>query len=427
MTKGVKIGIIVAIVISLVVVFMYITPNNGGFKKRINENNLPLAQQKQSKKGLYILHRLMKTYPKVVSLKNIKNPIDSSLKTYSDYASIYFLIDKKIKLSNSAKDSLFNFVKKGNSAFVSVKNFGMNFYSEFCATGFIKTAEGDSIDLILNHTNLKLENQYFLKIIRNGEIKTHTWNYINLTRFYTDREDITILSESGIEYINEPIFIKIPVGKGYFYIHSIPETFYNESMFTENGFDYAQSVLSNLPKGHYLWHNHTNKYNPLDDFNPNSSYQDDSSIKRESPIQYILRDENLRAAYLLLLATLFVYIVFKSKRKQKIIPATEPNENSSLEFVNTVSKLYLNQNKHYKFMVHYEQSFLNFIKTKYYISSSKIDENYLNSVALKSDITKEKIKEIFTTLDKAKKSYNFTSEQLIELHKKVEYFYKNCK
>ena len=237
----------------------------------------------------------------------------------------------------------------------------------------------------LTHENLRVYDTYFLKIIRNQVIQEHYWNYIELNNFKINRNDITIISESGIDYINKPIFIKLKIGKGYLYIHTIPEAFYNESLFIEKGFEYAQSVLSNLPKGHYLWHDHTNKYDPLEDFNPNTnSNSENNSLKnRESPIQYILKDPNLRWSYLLLLATIFIYIIFKSKRKQRIIPAIEPNKNSSLEFVNTVSKLYLNQDKHYKFIVHYKQSFLNFIKTKYYISPQKIDDNYIKSVALK--------------------------------------------
>jgi len=427
MNKGVKIGIITTLVFALVVVFVYNAPKKDtSFDKEEEEMKLPLSEQKLSKKGFYILHNLMKTFPKVVSMEIIKNPIDTSLKTHSDYPSVYFLADQKINLNEKSTNSLFDFVEKGNAAFVSVKSFNDNFRYKFTYSEFITTAEGDSIDITLTHSELEAEGQYFLKIVRNKKNQTHEWNYFdNLYSFNIHYQNITVLSESGVEYVNKPVFIKIPHGKGHFYIHTIPETFYNESMFSQAGFEYAQAALSNLPKGHYLWHNLSNNYNPMDDFNPNSV--DSDSIKRESPIQYILKDVNLRWAYLLLLATLFLYIVFKSKRKQRIIPAIQPNTNSSLEFVDTVGKLYLNQDKHYKFMVHYEQSFLHFIKDRYYLNYSKIDENYINILVLKSDISEEKVKEIFKGLDKAKKSYNFTSDQLIELHKKVEYFYKNCK
>ena len=97
-----------------------------------------------------------------------------------------------------------------------------------------------------------------------------------------------------------------------------------------------------------------------------------------------------------------------------------------MEFVETVSRLYLKQDKHYKFIKHYEQSFIHFIKDKYYISSPKIDKEYIAAVALKSDIEEEKILQIFKRFERAKKSYDFSSDQLIVLHKKIEYFYKNC-
>lgn len=425
MNKKIKILIVVVLGIFLIGLFFYITPKKNKVKKAENiESKLSkeLIKQKLNKSGLYIIYKLLQKSPNVVSLEEIKNTIDTTLQeSEGDLPSVYMLIDNGISMSKKEVQKLKDFVSNGNSAFVSVFEFGEQFSEIFCYGDLTKEMWDDGVNLNFTHEAFTSDYSYYFQRFQNNYQSYREWSYFVPSNFLLGLDNITTISYDT--YLENPVYVKIPHGKGYFYLHSIPEVFVNESMFTDDGFNYAQSVMSHLPKGHYKWHNHKNEWDIKNDITP----EDRNDIVKESPIQYILRDINLRYAYLLLLFALLIYIVFKIKRKQKIIPTIEPNENSSLEFVETVSKLYLKQDKHYKFIKHYEQSFIHFIKDKYYISSINIDENYIKSVSVKSDISIEKIEEIFNEFDKAKKSYTYSSDDLIALHKKIEYFYKHCK
>lgn len=423
MSKKTKIGILVAVGISLMVLFYFITPSKEK-KEKAKEEHLTKEsfKQKLNKDGLYILHRLMKSYPKVVSLEVIEDPLDSTLKIEEDtLPSIYFLIEDNITISNKAVKSLLSFVDEGNHAFVALKRFNNSLGYEFSPSSMV--TDFMSEEAILNHTHSSLSTwePYSLQKFNRNKPILYSWNYLEIDNLRRVTDDIvTYTTETVYE---KPVFVRIPYGDGYFYIHSMPEVFYNESMFNEAGMDHVQRAISNLPKGHYKWHSHLNYWDKNKEVNPS----DPAAQKRESPIQYVLKDRNLRYAYLLLVFSLLVYVLFKIKRRQNIIPTVDPNTNNSLEFVETVSRLYLNQEKHYKFIKHYELSFIHFIKDKYYISSPEVDEAYIKSVAVKSGIDSEKIKEIFVQFKKAKESYSFSADELIALHKKIEYFYKNCK
>lgn len=424
MSKTAKILIIVGVSIALATLLYFVVPKEE--KKAVDKDKLEfkkeLKDQKRNSKGTFILYELLKEYKNTVSLKTISDPLDKTLRSYnSDYPTVYFLVDNKLKFSDRAVDSLFKFIDDGNVAFISAESLNSNFYDYFFDLNPFTNYRDTVFSINFYHEDLKLNTHYPLKIVKNGEVTKHSWRYIKTYDCYYEDELVTISTDK--KYDN-PVFIKFPVGKGWLYIHAVPEAFYNESMFTEGGLAYAESVFSNLPKGHYLWHEHSKKWDPLDDFDKNNT--NNKNISRESPLQYILEKRSLRWAYILLLSSLFLYIIFKIKRKQRVIPPIEPNNNNSLEFVNTVSKLYLQQEKHYKFIKHYEQSFIHFIKDKYYITSPKIDDEYIKHIALKSQIEEEKIKEIFNGLDKAKKTHNYTADDLINLHKKIEYFYKNC-
>ena len=423
MSNKTKIGLLIALGLGLMVLLYVLSPKADN-KVKPEEDEKPTKElygQRLNKNGLYIFYELLKTHPNVATLKTIDDPIDSILVADAgSLPSIYMIIDQDLQVSRSTIKSLMNFVEEGNHAFVSLDNFNENLKSEFTYSQLIAQYNEEVISIALTHDSLKYITSYPLQKYKNGRATNHQWGYFDINNLRRSKNDVAIL---GYEtYYEQPIFIKVPYGRGFFYLHSVPEMFMNESMFNEKGLEYAQRSLSNLPRGNYKWHSHLNYWDRRNDI---TSYPEEGKV-RESPIQYILKDQNLRYAYLLLLFSLFAYVIFGLKRKQKIIPTVEPNKNTSLEFVETVSRLYLKQDKHYKFIKHYEQSFIHFIKDKYYIFSPKIDKEYIAAVALKSDIEEERILQIFKRFDRAKKSYDFSSEQLITLHKKIEYFYKNC-
>ncbi len=428
MSKSTKIIIIVLVALGLGTLLYFIVPSNDGEKKKKDEKpefKKELKDQRRNSSGAFILYELLKDYKNTVSLKTISDPLEKNLKQYqTDYPTVYFLVDDKMSISQKDMDTLYDFVSDGNVAFISAQTLNKKFYNFFFSSYPYNTYRDTVYKLNFYHQDLKLNTNYPLKIKRKGNIERYAYRYMEVDDLYYD-DDLVVISTDKKH--DRPIFIKFKVGEGWIYIHCVPEAFYNASMFEEEGLDYAESVFSNLPKGHYLWHEHSKKYNPLDDYKNNKG-SNNSSMKRESPLQYILGSRSLSWAYFTLLLSLLLYIIFKVKRKQRVIPAVEPNTNNSLDFIKTISNLYLRQNKHNKFIKHYEQSFLNFIRDKYYIKSpAKISKEYVQSVSLKSDIEEEKIMDIFKGIKEAKTNYNYSGNDLIELHKKIEYFYRNCK
>ncbi len=131
-------------------------------------------------------------------------------------------------------------------------------------------------------------------------------------------------------------------------------------------------------------------------------------------------------ALILLIVGALLYMIFQSKRRQRIIPAIESNENSSVEFVQTVSTLYFQQKRHDKLIKHKELIFLSFLRQHYHVSSPKITPDFITKVAQKSGVGEKHVKDIFTALSKGKENKNVSESELISLYNKLEYFYKNC-
>ncbi len=421
MSNKVKISILAAVVLLLMVGFYFLFPSDSK-SAELSESEKALYQKYLNSDGLHILEELLKEYPLIDTLQFVHDELDTSLSTsFNEKPATYLLIDSDINLSPKSIDTLLRFVSNGNSALVSVRDFNSVFSNYFAYSSMTAEHYNDEISVDFTHPELSLYLPYVYAQYDNDFKDYRSWNYFNLENFTGEINEIAVLGTET--YLDGPVFLKLNYGQGTLYLHSLPELLYNASLFNEDGLEYAQRVFSHLPQGKYYWHNHTNRW---DEFTEENTTNSDEIIK-ESPIQYILNDRNLRHAYLILVLGLIVYVLFKVKRRQEIIPTIEPNTNSSLEFVENVSLLYLRQEKHYKFIKHYRQSFLNFVKDKYYLSSATFTPEFIELIALKSDIKKEKVEEIFKEFKRAKKSYSFSSQELIELHKKIEYFYKHCK
>ena len=67
---------------------------------------------------------------------------------------------------------------------------------------------------------------------------------------------------------------------------------------------------------------------------------------QQSIFRYIFTQPALTWAYYLVLIGLLFYALFAGKRTQRVIPVVEPPRNTSLEFAQTVGRLYFQQGDH---------------------------------------------------------------------------------
>ena len=124
---------------------------------------------------------------------------------------------------------------------------------------------------------------------------------------------------------------------------------------------------------------------------------------------------------------MLLFILFRAKRVQKTIPVIEPNLNTSLEFVQTVSRLYFLQNDHLALAKQKMKLFSLFIRNKYKITLKNNSEEELNRLAVKSEINFKEVKHIFTSYKLISSRTHITADELIEFHKSIDHFYHTCK
>jgi hypothetical protein len=222
-------------------------------------------------------------------------------------------------------------------------------------------------------------------------------------------------------------FAQRPYGEGNFYLHTMPLAFTNYHLLEEDKLEYVDKVFSHLQEGPIYWDEYSGVSERVGEAINNRDYNSGNRMLRaESPLQFILSKPALSWAWYLLLTAVLLYVVFLSRRRQRVIPVLQKNTNTSLEFLSTIGHLYFLQNNHKQLALQKMQLFRSFIREKYHLHGLEFDEEFKKRLQQKSDVDRPIIDEIFLIHSNIKKR-PITENTLIDFHKALEQFYRHCK
>jgi hypothetical protein len=206
-------------------------------------------------------------------------------------------------------------------------------------------------------------------------------------------------------------FLRIKYGEGNFLLNTVPLAFTNYHLLNSKNNDYVYKALSHLPVQKTFW----------------DDYYKDGNKYTTSMLQYVLWQQALKWAYFIILVSVFLFILFYGRRKQRIIPVIPPLANTTVEFVKTVGSLYYQQ-KDYKNIAEKKISYLlDYIRNKYLIRTGEFDEDTVKKISEKSLIPYRKLKSLLNEIQKIKFNLNISEEDLINLNYQIEKFYESTK
>ena len=185
-------------------------------------------------------------------------------------------------------------------------------------------------------------------------------------------------------------FIQVPFGKGNFYLHSEPLILTNYYLLKPEGHKYVENVFSYLPNNKTVWF--TENYN--------------KKRESQSPLRFILQNDNLRHAWQLLLVGLLLFALFNIRRKQRIVPIIEPLKNKSVEFVKSIGNLYLQEGTPHDMALKKIQYFLNKVRLDLMIDTQHLDDNFIKKLHLKTGKNIELIKEAVDLINKTQNQHS---------------------
>jgi len=302
---------------------------------------------------------------------------------------------------------LLNAVYKGSTLFLSAENYvGILTDTLHLEYGFV--------DL---NGSLKKQQRLILQLT-NG-----SWHHHDiflrpvLNNYAFTKADPKVSTILGTETMPDgfvsPNFIRVKYGAGYVFIHNQPQVFTNVALLGDNSTaKYVEHLLSYLPKKQdVVWF-------------VNGQTVDPKSPENETSLSVIFRYPALRATWLILIYGLLVYIIFNAKRRQRVVPVEKPLENTTVEFVQTIGNLYLQEGNVYHMIQKKILFFLDRIRNQYYLDTTILDQHFAEKLILKSGKNEKLIEDILRYIRYFQTHDNAQKEDLLKLNKLMEEFWE---
>jgi len=284
------------------------------------------------------------------------------------------------------------------------------------------------ITVHLDHHELE-RREYDLARRYNYEIAENKWSYFKDSLITYGGDQVEVLGSFDQDYVN---YMRFQYGKGTIYLHSTPIVFTNYFMMSDTAMNYCRSALKFIGDGIVYWDedNRTFDYKAQ---NHSHNYDNDSdpSKPEEGPLEFILSEPSLRIAWYLLIFGALLYLMFGAKRKQRIIAPTENMENTSIEYAQVLSQMFMKQSDHKKLVLMKMDLFKAFLRERFNIRLPQHmkdeDEKLYKEISDKSNVRQDLVKDIFEQYKYLSAIVVVNTPEMLQFHNRIETFFENCK
>ena len=267
--------------------------------------------------------------------------------------------------------------------------------------------------------SLKIETDYDYVSKINLQLNSTSYNkpiYLHIEKVFVKVSYFTQLDKErdkalGYVFFSEDTkkkinFVEVPYGKGKFFLHVGPPIAFTNYFLKESQEvrSYAATVLSYLPEDRpTVW------------FVP--------PTQGEDTLSFIMSQPQLRAAWHLMLVGFVLYLLFKGKRQQRIIPVIEKPKNTTIEFAQSISSLYYQERDATDMVRKKITYFLDQVRQRYYLDTQQINEDFAAKLANKSGKDKDLVQQIVGTIIHFEQTQQAQEETLTQLDKWIDEFW----
>lgn len=357
---------------------------------------------------LAVMYQLLKNRNQ--GFEVITNNLNEKLS--EDRKSNFLYIGYEDGLDSTGVQWLLEYVKKGNNAYLATEitpeEILYQIYNYYYSVYFYPLEQnGINVQFTTDERATSFDYEYDHQKLSND------WDYIDIDtlNIFSDTKAPTVLSSFNDTLAN---YIRIDYGEGHLYLHSIPLLFTNFHMVKEEGFQHAEKVFSTLLDGPVMW--------------DRSRYyiQEEISSKNSSPLKILFSHRSLKWAWYSLLLGVLLYILFRSKRMQRIIPVLAQNRNDSVEFVRNLGILFFRKGTHDLMAAEMYSLFLSDVRGRYKIDTNLEQKDLELQIAKRSGLNEKTIDELMVLFE-LRYHELAKAPELIKLHKALNNYYKTRK
>lgn len=386
--------------------------------------------------GTRIAHRLLENYFEGKKLIDIRKDVTKELPADSASAgNNYVFVGEAIFMDSAGNKRLLDFVAAGNTALISSKTLPSNLarfvYFRECEAWPWKDYGmlDDSAAYFSLRTPALPDSITRFFFAKRNKPHSYNWHYIDYEHFCDS------LPQHPLGYLNKDWvnFAEFPHGKGRFLLHTNPIAFSNFSLLRPETRPYAAGVFSHLSEGDIYW-DAVSRVPEAEGRRRNGDFSSRRSLAEEHPLTYILKQPALAWAWYLIAALAIVWLVFRAKRRQRVIPVLPKNENSSYEFIGTIAHLHFREKNYAGLSAQGMRHFLAQLRERYGLVAPidpetgfpRTDDEFFRKLAALSEVPELEARRVFG-LHANTLNYEPTEEMSMDLHLAMEAFLKAAK
>lgn len=291
----------------------------------------------------------------------------------------YIFIGEAFGLYNSEFDTINHYIDSGATIFYAFDEITENLYERYFEPNVYLWDYSNKLYVAMGDTSLP-----YYAVFQNDTVQAD-W-YMFRPSMIKDS-----LQKPFAWAMNYPIAFESKQHKGKVIMHSIPRMFCNYQVITPNGFAHAEIMLRRIPKHKPVIWLEYGRRSMVSNPPPADSNGDDAggnTKEDNSYLQFILKTPSLRFAFLLGLAVFLLYVLFRAKRREAVLPGVSEKRNMSLAFVETLSSIYLSRNSPYSILLVLRKNFYMAINRHFYIDlmTTKNREEDVNRLVEKASV-----------------------------------------
>ena len=204
------------------------------------------------------------------------------------------------------------------------------------------------------------------------------------------------------------VLLRLDVGKGHFFLCSVPLVFGNYWVLRPRTADFAFAALSYLPAGHPAWWD---------------EYQKQGRAGDQSLLHVITDSPALRAGYYLLLAVAVLFVLVAARRQQRIIPILPPLPNTTLLFTRTVAGLYRQGRNHQQIADKKVALFMDYLRLRFQEQQADLSSAaFRERLSQKAGMPQARVDELARLVNFARTAPQVTDRELLVLSRAIQDF-----
>lgn len=366
--------------------------------------------------GLYVAyHAVENAFDGYLPEQN-KKPFETYFKDFTEYdatrkGDVFCVLARQFYPNDADVDAIADYVSNGNTLLVAANDFSDVFLDKF----HLKTKDTYLLQELLrygapmNETGVAMQDSASF-----GGDLYHYFFYAMQGQIF--REESYPAKKISSNANNRSGAVAFKYGSGRIIAVTNATAFTNYFLLTRHNYQYLQHLLSYVPEeiNSLTWDSY---YNKTESQRPNNGDGESFSAFGE-----LMKQEAFRWAFWLTLLLAATWIINGIIRRQRPIEVLKPNTNTSVEFAETIGRLYLLKRDNKNIATKMITYFLEQVRSRYYISTGRLDSHFVELLSAKSGQPVSETERLLKTFDRINVRDRIDDLELLELNTQLRQF-----